>query len=178
MVRTNFPMVVLPGFAAALAIGAGLVHAASVDPRPAYSGAAVQLEATTVATTAHTVFARADLDNDSKLSREEYVTLAVVTAELARLSGFITVDYAGGVRTAPLPRAEAWTPAVRMRIEEAAHREYTVFAGDDDRMTDEEFLAARLEALSLADADRNGVLRGAELMRFAAIQAYLGGRQS
>ncbi len=178
MARAMFPMVILPGFAAALAVGAGLVHAASVDPRPAYGAPAAQLEATTVAETARAVFSRADLDNDNELSRDEYATLAVVTAELARLNGFVAVDYAGGVRTARLPRAGAWSNAERARVEASANRDYALFAGDDDRMTDAEFVTARLEALSLADADRNGVLRGMELTRFAAIEARLPGRQS
>jgi hypothetical protein len=178
MAKAKFPIVILPGFAAALAVGAGLVHAASVEPRLAYGAPASQLEATTIVETARTVFSRADLDNDRDLSREEYVTLAVVTAELARLNGFVTVDYAGGVRTAQLPRVHAWTSNERAGVEASASRDYGFFAGDDDRMSGEEFVAARLEALSLADTDRNGVLRGAELTRFAAIEARLVGRQS
>lgn len=178
MAKMKFPFLVLPGFAAMVAAGAGLVHAASVEKTPAYGATATQLEAATVAVTAKTVFARADLDNDASLSRDEYLTLAVVTAELARLSGFVPVDYSGGARTAPLPRAEDWTSAERSRVEHAADRDYAAFAGDDQRMTREEFVASRLESLTAADLDRNGVLTGAELMRFAAIEARLPARQS
>lgn len=178
MARVKFPMVVLPGFAAALAAGAGLVHAASVQPAAAYGAQAAQLEATTVATTAKAVFSRADLDNDAELSREEFVTLAIVTAELGRLNGFVAVDYAGGVRTASLPRAASWSKEERRRVEEAANHDYALFAGDDERMTGDEFVSARLEAMSAADLDRNGVLKGAELTRFAAIEARIKVRQS
>lgn len=178
MPKMKFPMIALPGFAAAVAAGAGLVHAASVDPVPAYGAPAVQLEAETVATTAAAVFERADLDNDAELSREEFVTLAVVTAELARFNGFVAVDYAGGVRTAALPRSAVWSPLERARVEAAAQRDYARFAGEDERLTSDEFVAARLEAMTAADLDRNGVLRGAELTRFAALEARVAGRQS
>ena len=178
MTKKKFPMIVLPGFAAAIAVGAGLVHAASVETSYAYADQAVQLEAATVASTAKTVFIRADLDNDSELSREEFVTLSIVTAELARLNGFVPVDYAGGVRTAALPRAAAWSAGERARVEATAQRDYALIAGDDERLTRDEFVAARLEAMTAADLDRNGVLKGAELSRFAAIEASLTGRQS
>jgi len=178
MARGEFPFLVLPGFAALIAVGASLVHAASVEPKPAYAAHATQLEASTVAATAKTVFARADLDNDGALSREEYVTLAIVTAELGRLNGFVPVDYAGGVRTAPLPRNAVWSKGERARIETAAERDYALFAGDDQRLSSDEFVASQLESLTAADLDRNGVLTGAELPRFAAIEARLPARQS
>lgn len=178
MAKAKFPFLILPGFAAVVAAGAGLVQAASVEPVPAYAGPATQLEAATVAATAKMVFARADLDNDGTLSSEEYLTLAVVSAELARLNGFVPVDYAGGVRTAPLPRAGAWTSAARARVQAMAENDYEVFAGDDQRMSREEFVASRIEMLTAADLDRDGLLTGAELLRFAAIEARLPARQS
>lgn len=178
MTKAKFPFLVLPGFAALLAAGAGLVHAASVETPAAYGPPATQLEAATVAATAKSVFSRADLDNDGILSRDEFLTLAVVSAELARLNGFVPVDYAGGVRTAALPRADAWDQVERARIEAAAERDYALFAGVDQRLSGEEFVAMRLESLTAADLDRNGVLTGAELGRFAAIEARLPSRQS
>jgi hypothetical protein len=178
MAKAKFPIIVLPGLAAAVAISAGLVHAASVDPQPAYAAQATQVEASTIAQTAKTVFARADLDNNGALSEEEFVTLAVVTGELARLNGFVPVDYSGGVRTAKLAFADAWSNETRARIETAAERDYAYFAGDDGRLDAGEFVSARLEALSTADRDRNGVLTGAELQRFAAIEARVAGKQS
>lgn len=178
MPKSIFPFLVLPGFAAILAAGAGLVHAASVETDGAYGAPATHLEAATVAATAKSVFSRADLDNDGTLSIDEFLTFAVVSAELARLNGFVPVDYAGGVRTAALPRAEAWTAADRARVEAAAERDYALFAGGDQRMSSEEFVAMRLESLTAADLDRNGVLTGSELSRFAAIEARLPARQS
>jgi hypothetical protein len=178
MTKARFPFLVLPGFAAIVAAGAGLVQAASVEAQPAYGAPATQLEAATVAATAKSVFSRADLDNDGNLSRDEFLTLAVVSAELARLNGFVPVEYAGGVRTAALPRADAWSATERARIEASAERDYALFAGDDQRMSSEEFVSMRLESLTAADIDRNGVLTGAELGRFAAIEARLPSRQS
>ncbi len=178
MTKAKFPFLVLPGFAAIVAAGAGLVHAASVETPPAYGALATQLEASTVAATAKSVFNRADLDNDGILSRDEFLTLAVVSAELARLNGFVPVDYAGGVRTAALPRVDAWTSTERARIAATAERDYALFAGADERMSGEEFVAMRLETLTAADLDRNGVLTGTELGRFAAIEARLPSRQS
>ncbi len=178
MAKSKFPFLMLPGFAAMIAAGAGLVHAASIEKSPAYAAAATQLEAATVAATAKEVFARADLNNDGILSGDEYLTLAVVSAELARLNGFVPVDYAGGVRVAAMPRAEAWTKSDRARVEAAAEREYAAFAGDDLRMSRDEFVAARLESMAAADTDRNGVLTGAELTRYAGIEARLPSRQS
>lgn len=178
MAKKAFPMIVLPGFAAILAVGAGLVHAASVEPAPAYGAQAAQLEAAAVASTAQAVFSRADLDNDGELTRDEFVTLSVVTAELGRLNGFIAVDYAAGVRTAALPRTASWSGDERARVEDAARRDYAAIAGEDERMTSEEFVTARLEAMAAADLDRNGVLVGAELTRYAAIEARVISRQS
>ena len=178
MAKTQFPIVVLPGFAAVIAAGAGLVHAASVEPVRAYGAPAQQIEAATVAETAKAVFDRADLDNDGQISREEYVTLAVVTAELARLNGFVPVDYAGGVRTAPAPQGAPWSAKERARVAASAEREYALYAGEDERMTNAEFVAARLEAMAAADLDRNGVLTGAEMLRFAASEARVAARRS
>ncbi|MDZ7627272.1 MAG: hypothetical protein U5J99_02545 [Parvularculaceae bacterium] len=178
MARSTFPVVILPGLAAAVAISAGLVHAASVEPAPAYAAQASSLEASTIAATAKTVFSRADLDNDQQLSQDEYVTLAIVTAELARLNGFVPVDYAGGVRVAPLAGADEWSNETRARIEANASRDYASFAGEDGRLDTDEFIGSRLEALSAADRDRNGVLTGVELQRFAAIEARVQRKQS
>jgi hypothetical protein len=178
MTKSRFPFLVLPGFAAILAAGAGLVHAASVDVQPAYGAIATQLEAATAAATAKSVFSRADLDNDGSLSRDEFLTLAVVSAELARLNGFVPVDYAGGVRTVALPYSSAWSSAELARIETTAERDYALFAGVDERMSAGEFVTMRLESLTAADIDRNGVLTGSELGRFAAIEARLPSRQS
>lgn len=178
MAKAKFPIIALPGLAAAVAISAGLVHAASVEQPPAYAAPATQVEAATIAQTAKTIFVRADLDNDGALSEEEFVTLAIVTGELARLNGFVPVDYARGVRTAKLAYADAWSLETRARIMNAAERDYALFAGDDGRLDAGEFVSARLEALSAADRDRNGVLTGAELQRFAAIEARVSGKQS
>ncbi|MFN0022797.1 MAG: hypothetical protein ACKVS5_02755 [Parvularculaceae bacterium] len=174
----EFPIFLLPAFAAAVAAGAGLVRAAAVEPPAAYGVPAVQVEAATLAETAARVFSRADLDNDGAVSPEEYTTLSVVTAELARLNGFVAIEYQGGLRTAALPRAAAWTPAERARVQSAAARDYALIAGDDERLTLPEFVDAELEALAAADRDRNGVLTGTELSTFAAIQAKLSSRQS
>jgi hypothetical protein len=45
-------------------------------------------------------------------------------------------------------------------------------------MSADEFIAVRLEAMAAADLDRNGVLKGVELTRFAALEARVVSRQS
>ena len=94
MVFELFQKFAVSGFAAAAAIGASLVSSASVDPQPAYPTQASKLEAAAAAANASRLFDRADLDKNGALDREEHEILAVVTAELAQLNGFVSIDAA------------------------------------------------------------------------------------
>lgn len=159
--------IALAGVAAATA-GASLVASADVDRAPAYGAAASALEAGASARHAAAVFERADLNNDGDLDADEYEVLVVVTAELSRLNGFVTVDADGGVRTVGAPRGNpSLSVADRARLKERAAGEFAAIAGDDQRLGADEFVTAELERFLASDADRNGVLTGAELSAYA-----------
>lgn len=163
------------GLAAVIAAGAGLVTSASVSPAPAYGSAVVKLEADAAARNAARLFDRADLNNDGDLDRDEYVILAVVTAELANLNGFASLDDGDGVQTVSLPstRKSDLTAKAKSAIRSNADREFDFAAGDDERLARHEFVAVELERFIANDNDRNGVLVGAELTSYAAAQSRL-----
>lgn len=167
--------VAFSGFAAAVAAGASLVSSASVTPEPAYGISAGKLEAAAAATHAARVFDRADLDNNGFLDRDEYEILGVVTAELAQLNGFIVIDAGRGVETVAIARAgkRSLDSGDKARIEERAKRGFRAISGDDERLSADEFVTAELEQFLAVDADRNGVLAGAELASFARAQSGL-----
>ncbi len=161
------------GIAAAMAASIGLVNGAAVEPAPAYGTAIDRLEANIAAREAARVFSRADLDKDGALSQDEYSVLAVVSAELARLNGFVAIDISGGVRTVAVSTAggPSLSPAQRKRINDRAAREFRIIAGEDERLAGDEYVAAQLEQFLTNDVDRNGVLTGPELVSFARAQS-------
>ncbi len=167
------------GAAAILAAG-GLVTTASVAPTRAYGAAATRLEAAAAAAQAASAFERADLDNDGSLSADEYSILAVVTAELAHLNGFVAFDSGRGVETVAIARqAKPFLGAKdKARIKNRAAREYQLIAGDDERLSSDEFVTVQLERFLAADDDRNGVLAGTELAAFAGAQSRLPAQNS
>ncbi|MEK7266426.1 MAG: hypothetical protein AAB227_10045 [Pseudomonadota bacterium] len=175
MVLGFFQKFAFSGFAASIAAGASLVSGASVAPQPAYGLAAAKLEAAAAANNAAHIFDRADLDNNGILDRDEYEILAVVTAELAQLNGFIAIDAGRGLETVAIARAVdgSLDEASKARIEDRAGREFRLFAGDDERLASDEFVTAQLELFLATDADRNGVLAGAELKSYANSQSKL-----
>lgn len=161
------------GIAAAMAASIGLVNGAAVEPAPAYGTAIDRLEANIAAREAARVFSRADLDKDGTLSQDEYSVLAVVSAELARLNGFVAIDMSNGVRTVAVTAAGApsLSPAEKKRINERAAREFRIIAGEDERLAGDEYVAAQLEQFLTNDIDRNGVLTGSELTSYARAQS-------
>lgn len=167
--------VAISGFAAALAAGASLVTGASVTPAPAYGVEAAKLEAAAAATEAARLFEKADLDNNGYLDRDEYEILGVVTAELAHLNGFVAIDAGRGVETIAIARKgkRFLGDDDKARIEERALREFEMFSGDDERLASDEFVTAQLEQFLAIDADRNGVLAGAELKSYAYARSRL-----
>ena len=167
MVVALIDKIALAGVAAATA-GLGLIASADVDRAPAYGATASALEAGASARYAAVIFDRADLDNNGELDAEEYEVLAVVTAELSRLNGFVAVDAEGGVRTVAVPQGDpSLSDAERARLKTRAAGEFAAIAGDDQRLGDDEFVVAELERFLASDADRNGVLTGAELSAYA-----------
>lgn len=175
MVFGLFQKIAFSGLAAAAAAGASLVSSAAVAPQPTYAIEAARLEAAAAATGAARLFERADLDNNGFLDRDEYEILAVVTAELAQLNGFIVIDAGRGAETVAVARAGKGLldETKKARIEDLARREFRSFAGDDERLASDEFVTAQLEMFLAIDADRNGVLAGAELKSFAHSQSKL-----
>lgn len=160
--------------AAAVAAVAGLVNGAAVVPAPAYGAPAQSLEAAAAAHNAASLFDRADLSNDGALDDEEFVILAIVTAELARLNGFVAIDLEGSARTVALPGLRSpLNAAEKSAIGERAFREFARLAGDDERLARDEFVGAALERFLVSDADRNGVLAGGELSAYAQHQSRL-----
>ena len=61
----------------------------------------------------------------------------------------------------------------RARIGAVAAREFYHAAGEDARLTEDEFIAFELERFSDADKNRNGVLDAYELKTFAARTARI-----
>lgn len=180
MVVAMFPKLAFTGLAAAIAAGAGLVTSAGVEAVPAYGAAATKLDVDAAARHAASVYQRADLDNDGALDSDEFEVLAIVTAELARLNGFVAVDVSGGARTVAV--ATGGKPSLsateKARLSARADREFDFIAGDDLKLAPDEFVAATLEAFMANDVDRNGALTGAELAAFAAAKAGIPARSS
>lgn len=172
MTARLFQKIAFSGLASALVVGAGLVTSAGVEPAPAYGSVATKLEADAAARHAAHVYHRADLDNDGALDGEEFKVLAIVGAELARLNGFIAVDLSASVQTVAVakPGGALMTPQEKGAIAARAEREFAYFAGEDQKLGVDEFIAATLEDFVASDRDRNGLLTGAELATFAAAQ--------
>ncbi|NWG90998.1 MAG: hypothetical protein HXY21_00615 [Parvularculaceae bacterium] len=171
MVVALIGKIALAGVAAATA-GISLVASADVKRASAYGAPASALEAGASARYAAAIFERADLNNDGDLDAEEFEVLAVVTAELSRLNGFVTVNVEGGVRTVAAPHGDpSLSKAEKARLKIRAADEFAAIAGDDQRLGADEFVTAELERFLASDADRNGVLTGAELSSFALARA-------
>jgi hypothetical protein len=163
--------------AAAAAVGLSAAPKSGVHSVPAYSGSITRLEATDFATDARRVFRNADLDASGDLDSAEYVALAIVDAELARLNGFIAFEFNGAamkVAAAGAPTPSAMTFAERTRIDAVATREFHALAGRDARLNASEFESAAVELFTLADGDRDGAIAGAEFALIAAARLRAG----
>ncbi len=132
------------------------------------------------------IFERADFDNDNTLDVNEFSTLMVVQAELARLNGFVpieTAEKAGTISTSSgsagahvhgqdsfsgLSRAE------RIRIDAVSRLQFYEGAGSDELLTKTEFINLEQKGFKDADVNGSGSLTGRELIKFArAKAAYL-----
>ena len=161
----------------AIAAVAGLAFSSADDLQPAaYDGAQVsQLTLDDLSSHANTVFVRSDRDLDNALDVDEFTALAVVTAELAHLNGFVAIDSAEGVSVIELPsvRPAALSPGEHARIAAVAQHVFYSFAGRDGKMDAEEFLSTQTSAFEAADLNNNGALKRKELRIFAQRQAAL-----
>lgn len=154
----------------------GLAFAAGDRPTSTSMTSIPRIEAAAVHAHAERVFTLADQDRSGALDVDEYAALALVVAELSRLSGYVTIDAgSGALIAAPAPgRAPAsLSTGERVRIGAVAAREFHVAAGKDAAMSAEEFVSAQLETFAAADLSRDGVLAGSETSLYAAAVARL-----
>lgn len=169
---------VLMKSAAAVAAAAGLAFAAveADDLAGPYDGASLRtLSEAELADHAGRVFSRADIDGNGALDADEYTALTVVTAELARLNGFVVVEKGeeAGVIELPTAQPASLPRSEHIRIAAVAQNTFYVFAGDDGRMSADEFAASQGALFQAADLNRNGKLARKELSVFAQRQASM-----
>ncbi|MCB2113123.1 MAG: hypothetical protein KDD85_06185 [Parvularculaceae bacterium] len=176
MISALIQKAAIPAFAAIAAAGGGLI--ASVEPHPpsAYLHEANFFEVSSAARAAEASYSRADLNNDGHIDQDEYVTLAIVSAELFRLNGFVALETTNGALRVSIAAANegALADKEKASIRARARAEYARLAGDDQKLSEREFVDSKVEEFYSADIDRNGVLTGAELKHFAFAQTRIG----
>ncbi|GJL91652.1 hypothetical protein [Hyphococcus sp.] len=173
MPATIFMNTVTAAFAS-LAVAAASY--AGVHSSAAYSdGALTKLSQAEVATHAQLAFQRADRNDDGVLDVNEFAAMSVVTAELANLNGFISVEKAGAVQTIALPVSAplALGDAEQTRIDAVARHTFYAFAGTDGKMQQGEYTGLQNAIFASSDLNANGALTRAELSIYAQRQAYL-----
>ncbi len=164
----------LPGIGVAIAAGAAL--ASNHDAiEAAYAPAPSAVMEDAAAAAAGRLFERADLNADGALDRDEYRALAIVTAELASLNGFVSLEIDGAARALPLPAGspKSLSRAERVRIDAVASRAFHAASGADIVIDKSEFIAEARQNFRAADRNRNGVLNARELQTFAAATSRL-----
>lgn len=167
--------VAFSGLAGAIAAGASLVTSAVVEPAP-YGTPATKLEINAAGKQAARLFDRADMNKDGALDGDEYSILTVVSAELAQVNGFVAIEAGRGVEIIPIAidaPASHLTNQEKALVRERAAREFRAIAGDDERLSADEFIGAQLEQFLSSDKNRDGVLAGGELSAFAFGQSRL-----
>ncbi len=165
--------------AAAAVAAAGLAYTSA---ETALSGAAYGDEDRLTALTeaalvehAAAVFQRADRDQSGALDNDEYAALSIVSAELARLNGFVVIESADGFGTLALSGStpSALSQIEHVRVDAVARSTFYQHAGDDGLMSEQEYADAQRAVFDVADFNRNGVLKRGELKAFAHRQALL-----
>lgn len=149
---------------------------AGIKSGPAYDeGALSALSQADASAYAKMVFERANRNGDDVLDVNEFAALTVVTAELANLNGFVSVENSDGVKTIALPIAAplALGDAEQTRIDAVARHTFYAFAGEDGKMQQGEYLGLQQAIFASSDLNANGALTSAELSLFAQRQAFL-----
>lgn len=149
---------------------------AGLKPGGAYDdGALTALSRSEAAAHAQAVFARADRNGDDVLDVNEFAAMTVVTAELANLNGFISVEDGESVKTVALPISAplALGDAEQTRIDAVARHTFYAFAGEDGKMQQGEYLGLQNAIFASSDLNANGALTSVELSLFAQRQAFL-----
>ena len=165
--------------AAAVIAAAGLAYTSADDAAPgAAYGDENRLKSLTedvLATHAQAVFQRADRDQNGALDNNEYASLSIVSAELARLNGFIVIESENGPATVAISghASSALSQADHVRIDAVARSTFYLHAGNDGRMDENEYATAQRAMFDGADINGNGVLRRGELAVFAQRQALM-----
>lgn len=164
--------------AAAVIAAAGLAYTSAEDAQTDAYGADDQLTSLSedrLAVHSGLVFQRADRNQSGALDADEYAALKIVSAELARLNGFIVLEGEDGPSTLALSgqAPSALSPIEHVRVDAVARSTFYLHAGDDGLMSDEEYSSAQREIFDVADFNRNGVLKRGELKSFANRQALV-----
>jgi len=168
-------MSVLFKSALAVAAAAGLAYTSADDltGSPYDDGEVKSLNQAALEDHAAALFQRADRNQDSVLDADEYATLAIVSAELSRLNGFVVIEGEQGPATLKLASARPASlgAAEHARIGAVSRAMFYAGAGDDAKMSEAEFIASQRAIFDAADFNGNGVLHRGELAVFAGRQA-------
>ena len=165
-------MIAAAGFAFASADGLAPEGA----PKGAYEdGALTQLSLEEAESNAAGVFARSDRDGDGALDVDEFAALSIVTAELARLNGFIAVEQEDALKTIALPieAPASLSGSEHARIDAVARHGFYAFAGEDGRLQRDEYIRMQNAVFAASDLNANGALSARELAVYAQRQAYV-----
>ncbi|NNL88387.1 MAG: hypothetical protein HKP25_04895 [Marinicaulis sp.] len=161
--------------AAAIAAVAGLAVSTDIDENNAYAGTNIAvLQQTVIDAHAATLFSRADADANGALSADEFTALSVVTAELARLNGFITIETGDEPATVAVgPAARSMTQSEYARVAAVARNKFYLFSNGDGAMTADEFQNLQKADFEAADLNKNDRLGRRELALYGQRQAKL-----
>jgi hypothetical protein len=156
-------------------IAIGVSAASSLGLGLPYGEPSEKLEAASAATSAEATFARADIDKSGALDANEYSALAVVTAELARLNGFVAIETGGEPQIVLLPieAPGALTGGERARVDAVARTNFYAIAGEDSLISRDEYLGDQAARFIEADRNGNGALAKTELVAYAAREALI-----
>lgn len=129
-----------------------------------------------VAEHAAIVFHRADRNQDGSIDADEYASLSIAAAELARLNGFVVIesdDGAPGLLSIASAAPASLSRAEHARIDAVARNVFYRHAGDNGKMSEQEYADAQRAVFDAADFNNNGVLKRGELEVFAQRQALI-----
>ncbi len=124
---------------------------------------------------ARTTFARADLDKNNALDVDEFASLTVVKAELARLNGYVAIELDDGPRliTVAVEAFSSLGRGERLLIDTVARSKFYSITGGADLMKEDQYVGERMASFVDADRNRDGDLIKAELERFVALGANI-----
>ena len=161
--------------AAIAAVGFAFAAADNSAPEAYQDGPLTRLSQVEAADHAGRVFDRADRDGDAALNVDEFAALAVVTAELAHLNGFVAVEVEDEVKTIALPASQpsALARSEHARIDAVARHAFYGFAGADGFLDRDEYIRMQSAVFEASDLNANGRLNKRELTVYARRQAYV-----